>query len=226
MDIARSLRPLAGALGLALAGAAGAEDPAPASAAPPAAVPAPAAAVPALSTPAPAPVLAPTPARSAAGPEDEGRDRVKTISGKVAQIDRAKPELVVETPEGPLALSFDRNTTVWLDRHVGTLRDLDVGTPVRAGYDVARKRAQWVEVRKLSVEPPPVTAQAQPAGPSLPPPPGSATDVGAPDVKGSGEREGSDRAPPSTLPPQPPSPGGMPPLSPGPGGASPVLPPR
>ncbi len=85
------------------------------------------------------------------GGTDGGRARsdLRTISGTVAAVDAAARTLTVQGPDGLAALELDRNTVVFLDSHLGTVRDLWVGAPVRASYGGDR-RAFWVELRARS----------------------------------------------------------------------------
>src|SRR5512138_2622482 len=74
------------------------------------------------------------------------RPDVRTVSGKVTALGWPEPRFTLDTGEAPLTVGIDRNTLVFLESRLGTVRDLVVGLPVRAGLSGANLAA-WVEVR-------------------------------------------------------------------------------
>ena len=160
---------------------------------------------------------------------------IRTVAGKVGAIKWKDLELTIDASDGPVTLHFDRNTSVFLDTRLGSMRDVSVGLPVRASYG-PDKRAFWVEVRSRGVVPTPARsgeggATAAPSGgdadagvPPIPVPPERASaaetaDGGVPDGgAGSGRDAGAppttagtgspDAGPPSPEPPSPQPPRG------------------
>ncbi len=89
------------------------------------------------------------------GDEDEAdggdhRVDVRTVSGKVTSVAWLEHKLTIEAADGSVTLEVDRNTSVFLDDRLGSLRDLEVGSPVRASFG-SDERAVWVEVRSSGV---------------------------------------------------------------------------
>jgi hypothetical protein len=156
---------------------------------------------------------------------------LRTVSGKITTLAWAQHRFTVEASDGPVTLSVDRNTTVYLDTKLGSIRDLIVGTPVRTSYgkDLI---ATWVEVRTRGGIPTPArdalgggTPPALAMPPGAPPapapvggtPPSAAGDGGTP--------AGPAREVPAGPPAPEPSPGASPPAgpaSPPPSGPGPV----
>src|SRR5690349_9924199 len=55
------------------------------------------------------------------------RPDVRTVSGEVSALGWPDPRLTLDTPTGPLTVGLDRNTLVFLESRLGTVRDLVVG---------------------------------------------------------------------------------------------------
>lgn len=104
----------------------------------------------------------------AAGSEAPGAadEPPKVVRGSVARL--APDALALDTPEGTISLTLDRNTTVFLEERVGTLQDLRPGTAVRADLGPGR-RASWIEVEPRLA--PPVRTRHASAGPIVLPAP-------------------------------------------------------
>jgi hypothetical protein len=137
----------------------------------PAADPGPAAAA---STPAPA---GPTtiPARPPGDPEARPTPPaavLEEVTGTVSAVDRAGQKIDLTTAKGPVTLKLDRNTLVYSQGSLGTVLDLAVGQPVRAGRN-ATSTAYWVQLR-------PAAAKAGPAGQAATPGQGPGPAPGAP----------------------------------------------
>jgi len=98
--------------------------------------------------------------RPATAEEPDGGRRpvVRTVAGTLTKLARAEGRLTVETDDDVVTLSFDRNTSVFLEHRFGSLGDLAVGKPVRVSYG-EDARANWVEVRPSDA----VLAPAAPA---------------------------------------------------------------
>jgi hypothetical protein len=116
---------------------------------------------------------------------DAGRRPVlRIIAGTLTKLARAEGRLTVESGDDVVTLSFDRNTSVFLEQRLGSLGDLAVGEPVRASYG-EDARAYWVEIRASQAMLPPVAPAEQPGagGPPavLAPPEGSRGAVGPTD---------------------------------------------
>jgi hypothetical protein len=79
-------------------------------------------------------------------PDGGARGDVRTIVGKVSAVSTKDRKVTVDTGDGPVALEVDRNTVVYLDNRLGSLRDVVVGVPVRASHG-PRQQAFWIEVR-------------------------------------------------------------------------------
>ncbi len=168
-------------------------------------------------------VLAAAPATRADEP-DAGAPQaldLRTISGKIATLAWDQHRFTVEASDGPVTLSVDRNTTVYLDTRLGSIRDLTVGTPVRTAYgkDLV---ATWVEVRARAGLPPPTSdALGSRTPPALAMPPGAppvpAPTGGTPPTAPAGDG-GTPAAPASGVPAGPPAP------EPGPGASPPAGP--
>jgi hypothetical protein len=107
---------------------------------------------------------------------DEGPDGgvahgdIRTAEGKVSALGWDDHRITLAASDGPLTLTFDRNTTVFLESRLGSLRDVAVGVPVRVSFG-PEKRAFWLEVRPRGV---------------VPPPGGDAADGGTPDAPDAG----------------------------------------
>ncbi len=72
----------------------------------------------------------------------------QTVAGRVAKIDRAHARVVIEEAGRPVEVSYDRDTAVFLERHLGTVRDVVPGAQVRVSAD-RDGLAYWIEVRTL-----------------------------------------------------------------------------
>src|SRR5512138_891893 len=68
------------------------------------------------------------------------------VVGTVRSVDRQAHRISIETPKGPVELSMDRNTLVYLPRGLGTVLDVAPGAAVRAGRD-GDFLAYWLQVR-------------------------------------------------------------------------------
>jgi hypothetical protein len=113
-------------------------------------------------------VAAPPPADAPPSAPAE-RLRIRTVTGRVAEVSLAPGRLSIDGAEGPIALVLDRNTVVYLEARLGTIRDLAPGQPIRAAAG-SQGQAYWVEVLRPEAVPPPRPAP-EPAAP--PPSPGS-----------------------------------------------------
>lgn len=76
----------------------------------------------------------------------------RTIAGKLTEVAPSGKQIVVEAADGAVRLTLDRNTMVFLEARLGTVRDLAPGTPVRASVGVAGT-AFWIELRPKGVMP-------------------------------------------------------------------------
>jgi hypothetical protein len=105
-----------------------------------------------------------------------------SISGTLRAVSPDARRVTIVGPEGAVTLDFDRNTSVWLDTRLGTLRDLVTGAEVRAQYG-RDGRAAWIEVRRAT-RPPALSGGgvggAGPAAPGPPAPERAAPGTGAP----------------------------------------------
>ena len=72
----------------------------------------------------------------------------QTVAGRVARIDRAHARVVIEEAGRPVEVSYDRDTAVFLESHLGTVRDVVPGAQVRVSAD-RDGLAYWIEVRTL-----------------------------------------------------------------------------
>jgi len=104
------------------------------------------------------------PAAAAAGSTPASRAR--TVAGKITGVAPAESQLTLEAADGPLRLSFDRNTMVFLEARTGTPRDLVPGLPARAAVGPGGL-AYWIELRPRGVIP---TARDGEGGPEATPP--------------------------------------------------------
>jgi hypothetical protein len=105
----------------------------------------------------------------------------RTIQGSIAALEVEPRRVVVDGKDGPITVAVDRNTAIYLQRGLGTLRDLRVGEPVLVSISGADNQAHWLELTRReeprggdSPSPPtiPPGDAAAPAG--MPGPPGSA----------------------------------------------------
>ena len=96
---------------------------------------------------------------------DDGADvhAFRSVSGTVRAVSAEDRKVTIDGPEGAVTLDFDRNTSVWLETRLGTVRDLVVGAQVRAQYGRDR-RAAWIEVRRAAA--PPASASPRDATPA------------------------------------------------------------
>jgi 2-oxoglutarate dehydrogenase E2 component (dihydrolipoamide succinyltransferase) len=114
---------------------------------------------------APAPPAAPEPDRAA---------RPRTVTGTLSAVSLPDRSLTLAAAEGPLQLSLDRNTLIFLETRMGTVRDLSAGLTARALVG-ARGEAYWIEILPMGAAspsapqappaPPPAAAPARPASP-------------------------------------------------------------
>jgi hypothetical protein len=74
------------------------------------------------------------------------RSDVRTLDGTITAVARLERAVTIETDGGTVKLIVDRNTSVFLPSRLATIRELTVGTQVRASYGPDR-RAFWIEVR-------------------------------------------------------------------------------
>jgi hypothetical protein len=95
---------------------------------------------------------------------DAGPTPHRAFSGRVSGVDWAAQRLTVDWAGRSVAMTFDRNTQVYLPERLGTLRDLEPGVEVRAAQGPTGL-AIWVEVLR--------GAAALDGGAPPPPPPGS-----------------------------------------------------
>jgi hypothetical protein len=170
-----------------------------------------------------------------AAAEEDGGSRsadVQTVAGTIAAVAWSDGRFTVTAADGPVTLRVDRNTTVYLESRLGTIRDLVVGLPVRASYGPGQ-RAAWVEVRAKGVMPTPrgdapdggvpggeSAAAGAPDGgtpggpPTLPDPSGGRSDGGAATAAAGASDGGSPAARGDDVPAGPaspePNPGGRP----------------
>lgn len=94
-------------------------------------------------------------------PDGGRRPVLRIIAGTLTKLARAEGRLTVESGDDVVTLSFDRNTSVFLEQRLGSLGDLAVGVPVRASYG-EDARAYWVEIRASQAMLPPVAPAEQP----------------------------------------------------------------
>ena len=73
------------------------------------------------------------------------RSNVHTAAGRISSFSFSDRALSIDTPDGPLTLTVDRNTAIYREDHYGSPRDLTTGARVRASYGDGRL-AYWVEV--------------------------------------------------------------------------------
>jgi len=108
------------------------------------------------------------PAASTDGGAAEGPDGGPTphraFPGKVTGVDWAAQRLTVEWAGRSVAMTFDRNTQVYLPERLGTLRDLAPGVEVRAAQGPTGL-AIWVEVLRRAAAPDGGAAPSPPSGP-------------------------------------------------------------
>jgi len=100
------------------------------------------------------------------GGADAGpRPELRTVSGTVSSVDAAALRVTVEASGGTVVIGLDRNTSVYLESRLGTVRDVAVGASVRAEYGPDGRTA-WIEVRPQGAPPaPPARAPADRATP-------------------------------------------------------------
>ncbi len=102
----------------------------------------------------------------------------RMVEGKVAKVDLGKARLAIEDGGKSVEVSFDRNTSVFLERHVGTrlgtVRDVVPSAEVRASVD-KDGLASWIEVHALPREAAASGGDAGPPSGPVPAQPGSPT---------------------------------------------------
>jgi hypothetical protein len=140
---------------------------------------------------------------------------IRTVSGKVSALEWKDGKVTVQASDGPVTVAVDRNTTVYLENRLGSLRDVAVGLPVRVSFG-PEHRAFWLEVRPRGVMTSPGGGGAPDAGA------GPATDAGPPEIPAPPTRDGGAGEPDAGAPPGPPSPPATP--SGGPGARPPETP--
>ncbi|HET7753950.1 MAG TPA: hypothetical protein VFK85_08565 [Anaeromyxobacteraceae bacterium] len=92
----------------------------------------------------------------------------RTVTGTVRSIETSPPRVVVDSGDGPqVTFEIDRNTAIYLQTGVGTVRDVRAGEPVRVSVSGADQRALWVEVMKAPA--PGQSEGATTTTPSVPP---------------------------------------------------------
>lgn len=111
---------------------------------------------------------APADGGAAEGP-DGGPVPYRAFVGKVTGVDFTAQRLTVEWSGRPVAMTFDRNTQVYLPDRIGTLRDLAAGVEVRAEQGPAGL-AIWVEVLRPAAAPGDGGLPAEADGAAAPPP--------------------------------------------------------
>jgi hypothetical protein len=130
---------------------------------------------------------------------------LEAVSGVVGEVDSQAHRLTVETASGPVTLSLDRNTMIFVAGRLGTVLDLARGQQVRAGRN-AELLAYWVQIR-APARPGPEPATGGEAAPA------SAGPASAGEAAGGGA--GPAPSPPPTVqgevPPGPPPSDGAPP---------------
>jgi hypothetical protein len=108
------------------------------------------------------------------GPAVPAVGALKEVRGRVSGYDPAQLTVTLDTGSGPLPLRVDRNTTVFVKKGVGTLRDVRQGLEARAAYEAGETppRAQWLEIEKPDPLGPPAEGPATTTeAPAAPPPP-------------------------------------------------------
>ena len=95
-------------------------------------------------------------------PERRLAGRLNEAVGTVEAVDNQARTISIRTDVNTVVLYVDRNTTAFLEKRTGTLRDLKKGTRVRAGYEIVdgKSRGRWIE---LTVEPSGAAAITGPA---------------------------------------------------------------
>jgi hypothetical protein len=135
------------------------------------------------------------------------RPDLRTVSGEISALQWQERRFTVDGADGPVTLRVDRNTLVFLDERIGSVRDLAVGTLVRANIGGNDNLASWIEVR-----PHPGADEAKAAAVTTLP--GGTTGSGSGSAASSG-----DRAPLPPVSPSAPGPGSPAGPGPVPGGA-------
>ena len=69
------------------------------------------------------------------------------VSGTVLALDLQRHRVTVATEDGPLELTWDRNTLIYRPGGATTAAALTPGAAVKAGLDPARN-AYWIQVRQ------------------------------------------------------------------------------
>jgi hypothetical protein len=133
---------------------------------------------------------------------------IRTVSGKVSALEWKDGKITVQASDGPVSVVVDRNTTVYLENRLGSLRDVAVGLPVRVSFG-PEHRAFWLEVRPRGVMTSPGAGGEPDAGPA------PAADGGPPDLPAPPTRDGGAGEADAGAPPGPPSPPATPPGRPG-----------
>jgi len=98
---------------------------------------------------------------------------VHTVAGRIFSFSFVDRALTIDTPDGPVRLTVDRNTAIYREDRFGSPRDLEPGASVRAAYGEGGL-AYWVELREEAGTP---GARSQDGGVGRPGE--SASDAGA-----------------------------------------------
>jgi hypothetical protein len=83
---------------------------------------------------------------TSAGSTAEAAASLLEIDGTVSSVDRALRRVEVATKDGPVVLSYDRDTLVYRPGGATTVLDIAPGMALKAGLDAARV-AYWIQVR-------------------------------------------------------------------------------
>ncbi|HUL60089.1 MAG TPA: hypothetical protein VLU43_12470 [Anaeromyxobacteraceae bacterium] len=102
------------------------------------------------------------------------------VAGTIRSIDWRRHRVTVETQAGPVELTVDRNTLVYVSRGLGTPLDLSPGTAIRAGRN-ADALAYWIAVHAPTAPPAkPAPAPGPPPAPATAPAPAPTPPAAAP----------------------------------------------
>jgi hypothetical protein len=117
-----------------------------------------------------------------ASPPSPARPAIRTLAGKITEVALGEGRVVLEAADGPVAVTVDRNTMVYLETRFGTVRDLAVGLPARISVGETGP-AHWIEIRPKGLVPTPAatpTATSTPTPTATPTPTPTATSNPAP----------------------------------------------
>lgn len=93
---------------------------------------------------------------------------LEEVSGVVTDVDRGTHRVSIGTTAGPVQFFLDRNTMVYTEAGLGTVRDVKPGVQIRVGRN-ADSLAYWVQVRP----PTPAATPSEPERPTAETPAGS-----------------------------------------------------